>query len=382
MAARTARRIRMMTRRLGRSKSPTRTLAAAAVALGAIVAVSTGAPSPAFAQFTNTNPSVMTVTDLGLTNVEMFFVSDFDPSDIGLHPLLFRIEVTNPDASNPTSFRLQFTVTGEAELIDGETDPIDFAPSERKFATNRDFTNEGSEFDLDRLSISTEAKDLEDVILETGFLPEGVYAFELILTENGTEVARSTGEVNVTNPRNIELIAPGDTFGGRLPRVTNPFPQFQWVSLASQFRFVLCPVLPGDTSGEEVMENQPVFHTITGLNNLAYPASAEQLANNHRYCWQVTSIIDASGGPFEVPSDIFCFRMSTGIPVQAFNEIMRTITANMPGEVMDAIMTQLREYSPTGVVTVGGRQVSVSDLTTLLEQLRAQGWRVGDVEVQ
>ena len=39
-------------------------------------------------------------------------------------------------------------------------------------------------------------------------------------------------------------------------------------------------------------------------------------------------------------------------------------------------------YTPTGIVTVDGQQVTAGNLQSLLSQLQAQGWKVGDVEIQ
>jgi len=362
------------------------------VCLGMLLILLTAIPAGAWGQScSNDDPDVtLTFTDLGLGTVQIFYLSDFDPSDVSHHPLLFSFSVTNQGGAIRT-LRLGFEVHSESDqLLDGMTESFPVAPSETKTGTNQQLSDETSEFELDSFDISSAGEELEDTILEIGYLPEGEYTFILTLTDVAlaTEISRCEFTITVTNPRTIDLIFPGSWFGGDLPPEASPLPQFQWQSRASRFNFRLCPVLPGDASGDEVMENEPVYASLdfatgfVGTHTFLYPPSAEELVDGQGYCWQVEAIVPTSSGDVLFYSDILCFEFGTAAGGGSLDRILNLLQLGLPPGRLAQILEQLEGLEPTGYVTIDGIQVSLEDLEQLLEILLAEGWEVGDVEIE
>lgn len=336
---------------------------------------------------TNDDPEIiLTLTDLGIGLVDIFYLADFDPADEALHPLLFRFTVSNLGTA-ARELELRFEVHAESDqLLEGFSDPFSLAPGEIKGATNQELTDANSEFELDSIDISDTGEDLKDTIMETGYLPEGDYTFILALNDmdTGTQISICQLVIHVTNPRTLDPILPGSTFGGMLPIEYAALPQFQWQSQATRFNFRICPVLPGDASGEEVMENEPIYANLDfeslfhGTHSFLYPLSAEALVPGESYCWQVEALVPTSGGEATFYSDILCFEFAGG----DLETLRSSLPLTLPEEVLAAILALLSGYEPTGNVTLDGVPMSIVELQALLDSLLAEGWEIGDVRFE
>ncbi len=329
---------------------------------------------------------VLTMTDLGISTVEIFYLADFDPSDGSLHPLLFQFSAANT-GDDLRQLVLRFEVNSEdAQLLEGVSDPFNLAAGEVKSATNQELSDDNSDFDLNTMSISDAGEELKDVVLEVGYLPEGEYTFVLALVDVATteQVSICYLSFHVSNPRSIDLIFPGGSFGGALPITLTTLPQFQWQSDAVNFNFRLCPVLPGDASGEEVMENAPVYENldfVTGFLNthtFLCPLSAEAFVPDESYCWQIEALVPTSGGGVVFYSDILCFQVGAGM----FDELIASLPINLPPGVLASILSLLQDYQATGNVTLDGVAISATELQGLLDNLLAEGWEIGEARFE
>ena len=347
-------------------------------------------PSPAGAQScSDEDPYIhLSMTDLGLGSSKMFYLSDFDPDNTSLDPLLFSFEVQN--LSTPMrQLELWLSVDHEGErLLEGHSDPFDLLGMEILSGTNRDLGDPGSRFELNTFDISGAGEELENQILETGFLPEGEYLFELSMREAGEALSACVITLNVTNPRAVNLVSPGDIFSDTPPVQDTPFPIFQWQSRAEQFSFRLCPVLPGDWSGEESMENQPVYENLdfatgfTGMHTFLYPPSAEILEDGQSYCWQVHAEVMTSSGTVGFSSEIFCFEVQLASTAVTESDLLEMLLALLPAELHEDILAELQGYRASGEILIDGSAVTNTELLQLLETSLLDGWEVGEWEVE
>ncbi len=330
----------------------------------------------------------LSMEDLGLGMIEVFYLSDFDPSDTGMHPILFRFSMSNAEAGDRT-LTLGFEVSSaEGTLVQGESDPFVLADGEMRSATNQDLSDAAHPFQLGSYDISAAGDELEQVVTQTGYLPEGEYSFRLALIEEGTgELEYCYLRTYVRNPRTVTLTFPGGPFATSLPLESSLLPQFQWESRAGRFSFRLCPVLPGDASGEEAMENQPVYEDLdfstgfTGTHSYLYPPSAEVLDHGRSYCWQVEAIVYTSSGELRFPSEIYCFEMEAGASLTPYDDLLHALLLLLPPGMLDDVLAKLQGFQSTGEITVDGMTVSDDELPLLLETMLSQGWTVGRVEV-
>jgi len=261
-------------------------------------------------------------------DIKAFFISDFHVEDPSRNPLIMSLTITNSTGTSRTAC-LEFTARmGEdVILVSGETNPFTIPPEGLQLSS-QDISQAGGDYSLKTFKLGPDEtlRDLRDATLATGMIPSGDYTFEVALndlTEKGdcsdNQLASDARVVSVTNPFNLELLLPGQPFGEEGPEESQ-FPTFQWVSDACDFLLTVCKVLPGQTSGEDVMENEPVYSGSVEddrvpVHSLSYPSTAEELMPGETYCWQVKSQVQTSGGTEERESEIMCFRVrSTQAP--------------------------------------------------------------------
>jgi hypothetical protein len=355
-----------------------------------IALILAGLPALSAAQScTNEDPEIaLSMADLGLGSAKMFYLSDFDPGDGSLDPLLFSFTMQNL-GTQPRQLELWLIVDHEGELLlEGHSDPFDLIGGDVLTGTNRDLGDSGSRFELGTFDLSGAGEEMETLILETGYLPEGEYRFELSLREDGEILSVCVIILRVINPRAVSLISPGDAFSDDPPTQDFPNPVFQWQSAADRFTIRLCPVLEGDWSGEEVMENEPVFEKLdfdtgfAGTHSFLYPLSAEILEEGQSYCWQVEAEVQTSSGPVSFPSEIFCFRVDSSGRADWEDDFIAALLALLPPELQEDILAELEGLRPSGEFTVDGSAVTSAELLQLLETSLLDGWEVGDWEVQ
>jgi len=332
----------------------------------------------------------LTMSDLGLGLIDVFYLSDFDPSDLGSHPVLFSFTVENR-GEEPLELKLGFEVSAaDGNLLRGESSAFPVLVGQTKPGTNLDLSSAGSEFKLGKLDISAAGDELEQVVLETGYLPEGDYEFRLAVMDagGGEELSVCILTAHVSNPRTVVPIYPGALFAESLPLEGAILPLFQWESLASRFSLRLCPVLPGNLSGEEVMENLPVYEKFdfstgfSGLHSFLYPSSAEELLPGASYCWQVEALVSTSGGEVLFPGEIFCFEIEPGASLEANDELLQTLLLLLPPGLLDDALAELQGFGSTGEASVDGLDIPTSELPLFLQSLLSQGWVPGTVEVE
>jgi len=350
------------------------------------------APTGATAQTCdNEDPEIeLGLVDLGLSAVGIFYLSDFRPAAEGGAAPLFRFGVGNLGAG---ARELVLGLQLESEsgpLFSAATDPFTVEGGQTLSGSNLDLASSGSMFEMSKLEMSDTADDLESLILQLGFLPAGIYSIRLNLTDPASDEELSACFITFTvnNPRAVDLILPGAPFVADLPAEGSPFPLFQWRSEAARFDFRLCPVLPGDASGEEVMGNEPIHEHLgidtafTGTHTWLYPPGAEPLVAGGRYCWQVEAIVPTSSGDITFSSEIFCFEMATTRAASGFDELLDLLSQILPPGTLDELAPRLEGFRSTGEVAVNGEALSPAEMMVLIRTLLSAGWQVGNPEIE
>ena len=338
------------------------------------------------------------IMDRGEPPIELFRVGDFPLEDSRLHPQLFTIVITS-ETECEVIMRLEVESDRYGLLGSGETLAFDL-PAGVTTIRNRELTDTRGDYDMPDFDTSPGADDLQERILDTGYLPEDRYCFTLILRESdsGDELTRGQGCLAVTNPLGLEILRPGQPFDDVLPLVVSRHPQFQWSSQARRWLFELCEAQPGDGAGEDVMENSPVFRTELACDGIdptlsvdcgpgrggalswSYPSAAEDLERGRTYCWRITSLIEASGGPEEVSSEIFCFRLC-GPGDLAAEPVTRALEMIM-AELLRMVGPELERMTPTGTVLVDGEAVDPSVLQEIAEGISGGRYEIRGAEIR
>ena len=311
-------------------------------------------------------------------SIETFRVADFDPSDASFHPRVFTVIVNGTET---VKLHLEVSSDTYGVLAVGTTPPFPLSLPGSHFISNQDLTEAGGALAFETYQVQPEADELENLIHDLGYLPEGRYCFLVQLLDPDTDVPIAPDArdcLTVTNPRNLELIRPGAPFGDALPRVLTANPQFQWNSRARAWRIEITEEDPGDASGEDVLEHVPVYQTTlgeggemvlgggsTGTVSWSYPSVGEELRRGRTYCWRVTAIVETSGGPEEISSEIYCFRRWDPSDLGA-EQVADALSEVLPS-LIDELGPELQGMIPTGIVMVDGVAIDAAELRRILD---------------
>jgi len=334
--------------------------------------------------------------DAGFFNsdLEVFFLRDLDLTNPGSSPMLFWVNFTNTGAENRyVILSLEIQCDRYGSLASGKTRPFGLGHGVTRTITNRDLGQSGSLFELDEYVIADAAKDLTRAILSTGSLPTDFYHFVLKIQDvNNPGIADSkTIDLTITNPTTLELVSPGRIVDqGELPTLFTTLPQFVWDSNAGEFSFTVCEQLPSNSSPEDVMDNEPRFHTtIQNAKNLIYPSSgAFPIEEGHTYYWQVKAIMMTTGGPVELKSEIWGFKIGSTQNVQLESQmiILRSALQGLLGDdAVNALFNEggdLYQFLPTGVIFYKGRSLTIQELQTLAQQVNSGVLEIIDYHVE
>lgn len=338
---------------------------------------------------------------LYLKDVQVLYLNDLDLTSTGSGRPLFWVRIRNDGNENLQAiFKLVVESDNPAYgvLAEGKSKPFWVGHGQERLITNNDLSQAGNDIELDDYTIYDSAKELANTVLATGKLPNGVYRFKLRVqaVNDPANADETTVELNITNPTTIQLVTPGAVVEeGEVPTVYTTLPQFVWDSNASEFDFKVCEKLPSNSSPEDVMQNEPRYHTTTGEKSLVYPSSgAYPLEEGHTYYWQVRAIVQTSSGPVELESEIWGFRVGSASGGGAtagggtwelpplYRNVLSALLGNDAYESLFGDGGVLYECTPTGVIRYQGASFTLQDVQMLLQSLRSGKLEIVDYRVE
>ncbi len=265
-----------------------------------------------------------------------FNMAQIDPERPLAQPPVFDWAITTTPATGETQLPFGLNVKFfwdrvSVPLLDYDLITRDFVWDMRNISvTNRDilssvdtqyFTQTGSGISLDALF--DVAPELEDVVLNTGLLPDGTYTFTLtaydLTGENDeigdTELGSNTMTFIVTNSNSIFLNQPGAKLGGFIPILNNNTVVFGWqTNLAgiNDFKITIREYeLRDDLVGHELDYSGRLFTEIEGLMSNVH-VQFLPFNDGYYYAWKVsTGMItesSTSGDAVTLESDYNVFR--------------------------------------------------------------------------
>jgi hypothetical protein len=346
-------------------------------------------------------PQTLTISQGIVTDASVITLSDFNITGSGSNSTLFQVTIS---ALTPTQVTMAFTFDSQkygATIVEAKTNP--FLLSVPCTFTNRDFgsTNVcGQNITVDYINFNTNlVAELQDAILRSGRLPNDTYTFRLVLAPaNGATIPPDTEllTLDVSNPTTLSLVSPGSYAGAaECYQIFTTLPLFQWDSNIDRFELTICEQLPTNASPEDVMQNQPRVQAtlLRGVNfdgqpSFLYPSSgALPLQPGHTYYWQVAGIASSPSGDIRLPSEIWCFQLaelgSSG--AGALSQQLLGLLSGLGVSELEALFAAggpLEGFSPTGVFSIEGKRVDMSELMTLLNQLRSGTRKMTGVMVE
>ncbi|MEE9167732.1 MAG: hypothetical protein V3U24_09795 [Candidatus Neomarinimicrobiota bacterium] len=342
-----------------------------------------------------------------------YYVSSVDINTGSSDVQLFRYRLASD--SYPISVTVEFEITIQSAAL-GIPDPttlIEVAADIPEMTAHIDLDNrdlstenlvlydvEGNEVEVDiDVEKSLEMEDLDDlfsVIVQTGRLPEGVYAFRLsVFSEDGGLLATVEQILNVTPSRTLQLTSPGGGFEELAENeIYTTYPVFQWESeMFSAPHIRNCPecgfflrvaefVFEEHATVEDAIEDvtalpldqamgwQLVSEASGNQLSFMYPtAGVVDLMAGSIYVWQIQKRISTTEGIERINSPIYAFMIKD----MTVNPIMQALQEILPEEILQAYFTPggpLTGYQASGTFTLDGTESDMSTLNALVEEFR------------
>jgi len=311
-----------------------------------------------------------------LRNAQILRVSDFNITGSGSVSTLFNLVITNSSAGVINAL-LRFELIGDrfpnTPIVVANTRPFPISPGSYTL-TYQDIAR-GGDIDYNADAV----QELTDAILQTGKLPAGNYTFILTVfdaRQPNTLQDQESQTLRISSFTSLDLISPGAPVGNReCVEQFGLLPQFKWNSNADRFFMTVCEVLPSNSSPEEVMQNQPRLQQFVqrgsdfvGSPSLIYPSGGLPLQFGKTYYWQVQAIINSPSGEVRLPSEIWCFQISS-INNPGGSASIQQLLNLLGSSDLAALFGEggpLHGFKPTGVASMNSRRMELAELLNLL----------------
>lgn len=316
------------------------------------------------------------------------FFEDYDPDSPSSQPLLFTVSIQNV-AAEFQEYDILFIMRWRDMYADAILHPTTEEPMPGQMIrlTNRDIVSDDNstiyqiEKDFDDV-----LDEMEEIILDTGRMPDGSYFFSVQAFEPGHlgEEHRAlsnieTLTINVNSPTPISLITPGNSLDMGPAEIEDSNPSFVWVSNLSEYALRIYRTELIGMSKAEIVAREPYFEEedITGTSYF-YPASAPELEVGETYAWQVTAPLrTADGTNAFLESELYLFTVDgeTAISPQAMQlyNFIKQLDAEDTQQILDLLQSG---YNPQKI-SINGEERAISELLEILRKSQT-----GEIEIK
>jgi len=362
-----------------------------------------GALTPALAQQVNI------AAQLSNPNIKVFMLSDFNFTGTGSSSgEVFALTITSTSQQREDCrLVMRIRSQGKGELASGSIKLFAVESNAIIRITNQNLFTNAQIFSLEDYNIEQAGDDLRNSLLATGKLPSDVYFFEFELTQLRTGyVSQAVVNLDVTNPTTLDLISPGAVAGNaEPPQIFTILPFFRWESNIQEFRLIIAEKLPtvhDASSPQEIIQDRVRFDkrlkvdptgtigsvTTDGseiIPSTAYqypPTGAYPLERGKTYYWQIIGVVESSGSPVELPSEIWAFQIG-GAEGQMLRPeqqlILDQLNLLLPGMMQGWLAAggNLAGFNPTGVIVIDGKPATVEQLQALFAKILS-----GELEIK
>lgn len=316
-------------------------------------------------------------------NLEVFFLEDLNITGGTTSEIVFRVTVDNPDPPYNNCHYFFAMRDIDSYIASGQSNQFTLDTGVETF-NNLDLTGGQTLYSLDDYTISDEATEIEDKLMQTGYFPTGTYFFRLELWQDNQILASDEVSITITNPFDIYLITPsGSPASPALVTATTPL--FAWTSSASQFRIRICELTMEAMDPESVMEGRPHYETDPGAPlttpSFIYPgAGVRPLESGHTYYWQVLSLVQTSSGLDEYPSPIGAFTVF-GFQTPEAQRVAGALQRIL-GLDFQHFAVGLAGYEPTGTVEMNGSAITLDELQEIVNRFENETYKVTSVNIE
>jgi len=217
---------------------------------------------------------------------------------------------------------------------------------------------------------------IEDLIIDTGRMPDGTYVFEIGVYENGPTGDLISNMVTailvIRSPISISLITPGNPMGLGVTNISEQYPNFIWYSNLDDYTIKIYELDGMYETMDEIEMLEPHFvETEIGGTSFSYPPRAPEFVYNTTYAWQISAIVESPivSSESEYKSTMYLFKLSDAAAEELSLQILINFLNQLDIEGADEIIKLLEAGYTLENLVWKGQKISAEDLMEILEEI-------------
>ena len=221
--------------------------------------------------------------------------------------------------------------------------------------------------------------NIDDLIIDTGRMPDGNYIFEIGIYESGNEGNAAyllsnlvTAIIVIRSPISISLITPGSPIGLGVINISEQYPNFIWFSNLEKYTIKIYE-LDGIYETVEEIEMLDPHYVESGFSStsFSYPPSAPEFEYNKTYAWQISATVSSPIAASEsvYKSTMYLFRLSDTTTEELSLQILLNFLNQLGIEGIEEIIGLLEAGYTIENIIWQGIEISVEDLMEILEEI-------------
>jgi len=307
--------------------------------------------------------------------INVLYPANFNPDEPSMQPNIFMITLNGAVPDNAV-LHCKMTWEDESALVTLTPDSPGAFPS--TINSEDIINNSPNGFSVDQ-TFDDFLDNIEDLIIDTGRMPDGNYVFELGIYEQGHEGDPGyllsnlvTVVITIRSPISISLITPGNPIGLGVTNISEQYPNFIWFSNLGDYTIKIYE-LDGVYDTVEEIEMLDPYYVENGINgtSFSYPPSAPVLEYNKTYAWQVnaTTISPNESSQSVYKSTMYLFRLSDSNSQELGLQILINFLNQLGITGVDEVIGLLESGYTIESIIWEGNEIVPADLMNILEDI-------------
>ncbi|MDA3813997.1 MAG: hypothetical protein PF570_07070 [Candidatus Cloacimonetes bacterium] len=317
--------------------------------------------------------------DLSVTQTQntynVLYPANFNPDEPGQQPILFTLNITGVSPSNAVLYCKMMWRDELAEITLTPNTPGQFPVN----LSSVDIINSSPTGFSTIQTFDDFLDNIEDLIIDTGRMPDGNYIFEIGLYEEGHAGDSAyllsdlvTAIVVIRSPISISLITPGNPIGLGVTNISEQYPNFIWFSNFEEYTIEIYELDGMYDTIEEIEMLEPHF-VETGIvgTSYSYPPNAPTFEYNKTYAWQISAkvVSPVAASESEYKSTMYLFKLSDAASEELSLQILINFLNQLDIEGAEEVISLLEGGYTLENLVWKGQEISVEDLMNMLEEI-------------
>jgi hypothetical protein len=313
---------------------------------------------------------------------DVLYPANFNPDEPDLQPHIFTLTINGATTTNAVLYCKMIWEDEFAEITLTPNTPGEFPLQ----LLSSDIINSSPTGFTTYQTFADFLDSIEDLIIDTGRMPDGNYIFQTGIYEEGHEgddaylLSNSeTVTIIIRSPISISLITPGNPISLGVTNVSEQYPNFIWFSNFEEYTIKIFE-LDGvfDTIEDiEMLEPHFVETGITGTS-FPYPPNAPEFKFNKNYAWQISAMVESqiASAVSEYKSTMYLFKHSECLFKHSDNavgdmsiQILKNFLEQLNIEGIDEIISLLEAGYTIDNIIWREREIFAEDLMRILVEI-------------